>query len=77
MLDCNIKILKDPKFNIRLRELRSEKDLSLSELSRVTGLSMSTISEIENGKCINPTCITLIKLTKGLNCKFEELVNIN
>lgn len=76
-MNNDFEILKDPRFNIRLKELRSEKDLSLSELSRVTGLSTSTISEIENEKCINPTCMTLIKLTKGLNCKFEELIKIN
>ena len=76
-MNNDFEILKDPRFNIRLKELRSEKDLSLRELSRVTGLSTSTISEIENEKCINPTCITLIKLTKGLNCKFEDLVNID
>lgn len=77
MLDWNIEILKEPKFNIRLKELRVEKKISVRELSRFTGLSTSTLSEIENGKCINPTCITLIKLTKGLNCKFEDLVNID
>lgn len=77
MVSNNFKIPEDPKFSVKLKELRNKNGLSIRELSMITGLSRSTISEIESRKYDNPTCITLIKLTKGLNCKLEELVNIN
>ncbi len=48
------------------RTLRKERDLSLDELSRASGLSISTLSKIENRQ-ISPTFDTLVALATGLD----------
>ncbi|MDT0445597.1 helix-turn-helix domain-containing protein [Streptomyces johnsoniae] len=49
----------------RLRELRTERGLSLSELARRSGLGKATLSELESGRR-NPTLETLYALTTAL-----------
>ncbi|MFF9817615.1 helix-turn-helix domain-containing protein [Streptomyces sp. NPDC014006] len=50
----------------RLRELRGERGLSLSELARRSGVGKGTLSELESGTR-NPTLETLYALTTALN----------
>jgi transcriptional regulator with XRE-family HTH domain len=49
----------------RLRQLREERDLSLSELARRSGTGKATLSELEAGRR-NPTLETLYALTTAL-----------
>ncbi|MBN8569774.1 MAG: helix-turn-helix domain-containing protein [Ignavibacteria bacterium] len=37
-------------FGLKIKDLRSRKNLSLQELSKISGLSVSYLNEIENGK---------------------------
>lgn len=66
----------DPVFKVRIEELRKEKGMSKNQLSKLSGLGRSTITEIELGYRENPTCITLIKLAKALQCSIDELIKI-
>ncbi|MFF9314340.1 helix-turn-helix domain-containing protein [Streptomyces sp. NPDC004684] len=50
----------------RLRELRTARGLSLSELARRSGVGKGTLSELESGTR-NPTLDTLYALTTALN----------
>jgi transcriptional regulator with XRE-family HTH domain len=50
---------------LRLRELRSTRGFSLSELARRSGIGKGTLSEIEAGRR-NPTLETLYALTTAL-----------
>ncbi|PRY00765.1 helix-turn-helix domain-containing protein [Allonocardiopsis opalescens] len=50
----------------RLRELRTEQGISLSELARRSGLGKATLSELESGRR-NPTLETLYALTTALS----------
>ncbi|MFQ6143194.1 helix-turn-helix domain-containing protein [Streptomyces seoulensis] len=50
----------------RLRELRTARGLSLSELARRSGVGKGTLSELEGGTR-NPTLDTLYALTTALN----------
>jgi len=50
----------------RLRQLRSERELSLSALADVSGLNINTLSLIENDK-ISPSVSTLQKLALALD----------
>ncbi|MEU3839470.1 helix-turn-helix domain-containing protein [Streptomyces sp. NPDC028635] len=50
----------------RLRELRTQRGLSLSELARRSGVGKGTLSELESGTR-NPTLETLYALTTALN----------
>jgi transcriptional regulator with XRE-family HTH domain len=49
----------------RLRELREARNLSVSELARMTGLGKGTLSELESGRR-NPTLQTLFSVTTAL-----------
>jgi transcriptional regulator with XRE-family HTH domain len=50
----------------KIKETRNRKRISLSEMARVTGISKSNLSGIENCEDPNPTIDTLIKIAKVL-----------
>ena len=56
----------------RLKEARTEKDLSQAELAAMVGVSRNTISSIETGQ-FNPTAKLALVLCIALDKKFEEL----
>lgn len=56
----------------RLKEARSEKKISQSELAEMVGVSRNTISSIETGQ-FNPTAKLALILCIALDKKFEEL----
>ncbi|AFK87736.1 transcriptional regulator [Thermoanaerobacterium phage THSA-485A] len=58
--------------NERLKKIRKEQGLSLRALAEKSGISKSTLNDIENGKS-NPTTETLAKIAKALNIKMSDL----
>lgn len=56
----------------KLKEARSEKKLSQSQLAEMVGVSRNTISSIETGQ-FNPTAKLALVLCIALDKKFEEL----
>ncbi len=56
----------------KLKEVRTEKKLSQSELAKLVGVSRNTISSIEVGQ-FNPTAKLALILCIALEKKFEEL----
>ena len=62
---------------IKLRELLWEKNVSGIELHNATGISQSKISEIIRGKRFNITLETIEKICLFLDCKIEDLIEIN
>lgn len=56
----------------RLKEIRSEKGLSQSELAELVGVSRNTISSIETGQ-FSPTAKLALILCIALDRKFEEV----
>lgn len=56
----------------RLKEARSEKNLSQSQLASLVGVSRNTISSIETGQ-FNPTAKLALVLCIALDKKFEDL----
>ena len=76
-----IEMLKDPEFKKEWDELepqyqiieslieaRNENNITQKELSKLTGITQSDISKIENGNA-NPSIKTLQKIAKALNKK--------
>jgi transcriptional regulator with XRE-family HTH domain len=57
--------------NERLKKIRKEQGLSLRALAEKSGISKSTLNDIENGKS-NPTTETLAKIAKALNIKVSD-----
>ena len=64
----------DEKLILRnhLKEVRSEKKLSQSQLASMVGVSRNTISSIETGQ-FTPTAKLALVLCIALDKKFEEL----
>lgn len=56
----------------RLKEARTERKLSQSQLAELVGVSRNTISSIETGQ-FNPTAKLALVLCIALDKKFEEL----
>lgn len=62
------------KLNIRLKEIRINKGLSIRELSKLSTISRSEISGVENGT-IMPTIYVICCLAKSLEVDLENLVD--
>jgi transcriptional regulator with XRE-family HTH domain len=56
-----------------LRELRKARDLTLSGISSVTGVSISALSKIENG-LVSPSFDVMKRICDGLDIAIEDLV---
>jgi transcriptional regulator with XRE-family HTH domain len=57
----------------RLRQLRKAKGLSQMALARESGLSLSIITQLEQGLTADPKLSTLKALAKALGCKIDDL----
>lgn len=55
-----------------LKEVRTEKKMSQSQLAQLVGVSRNTISSIETGQ-FNPTAKLALVLCIALDKKFEDL----
>ncbi|MEN9443162.1 MAG: hypothetical protein RIS47_52, partial [Bacteroidota bacterium] len=67
----NIRII----FGLKVKELRSEKKLSLTELSNKSGLSVSYLNEIEKGKKY-PKSGKIVAISEALSVGYDELVSL-
>lgn len=61
------------KIGEKLKFLRNKKDYTLKQLAQITGISISFISDIENGRR-TPGLDNLKKLAVGLNVSASELI---
>jgi transcriptional regulator with XRE-family HTH domain len=71
MTDDNKEILT--QFGAILKQIRTDKGLTLLDLEVRTGINEGDISKIENGKK-NLAFTTLVKLAKGLEISVAKLV---
>ncbi|MCK8477826.1 helix-turn-helix domain-containing protein [Microbacterium aurugineum] len=58
---------------VRLRQLRAKKSLSLSDLSRATGISKSTLSRLEAGQR-KPSLELLLPVAAAMGVPLDEIV---
>lgn len=58
---------------INLRKLREERNLTLGQLSKISGVSKAMLSDIEKGGS-NPTINTIWKIANGLNVPYTKLM---
>ncbi len=57
----------------KIRLLRTEKKISIRKMAEITGLSKSTLSDIENNKSKKPTVDTIGRIAKALGVPISEL----
>ncbi|RIN73409.1 helix-turn-helix transcriptional regulator [Staphylococcus simulans] len=60
----------------KIKKLRLEKGITVTELSKKSGLSRNTIYLLEANKTV-PSLETIIKLSSGLDEKPEKIFNLN
>lgn len=65
----NIDILIDSKLlRLELTEMRKNKHLTQSQVAEISGLSISTISNIECGEEKGVTLSSIMRYAKAVNC---------
>ena len=62
------------KLNEKLRKLRLEKELSLRDLGKESGILLSSIASLERGATKNPQIENLCKLSVALDISLDELI---
>jgi transcriptional regulator with XRE-family HTH domain len=67
------KIPEPPPLGARLRELRSQRSLSLDDLARRSGVSKSMLSQIEQNKA-NPTVGLVWKIARALDVDLFHVI---
>ena len=72
LLDERGKNIKE--LGIILKEKRIDKRLTLETLSKLTDISISTLSKLENGKLKRPSSVFLFRLSKALGIDYNELI---
>jgi transcriptional regulator with XRE-family HTH domain len=60
-------------FSTKLKSLRLSKDLTLDELSQLSGVSIATISKIEN-QLQKPGFETILKISRALHVNFVHML---
>lgn len=64
--------MEDINIGNKLKQFREEKNLTLKQVSAMTGLSISFISQVERG-LVDPSWSSLKKITAALNIKLRNL----
>lgn len=57
-----------------LKRIRKERELSRRKLSKLSGITITNIQDIEEGNNTNPTLNTLLALSKSLKVAVSTLI---
>jgi transcriptional regulator with XRE-family HTH domain len=68
-------VKKNPLENLgqKLKKIRTQKKLTLDQLSAMAGVSKAMLSQIEQGN-VNPTVAVILKISHALNTQISELL---
>jgi len=61
--------------SLKIKEIRKERRLSISQLSHESGVARGYLSEMESGKYNNPSLFITCKLCKALKVEPNDLIN--
>jgi len=59
---------------LNIKRIRLQKNITLRQLSSISGVSNGYISDLENGKETNPTMAVLEKIANALGVTVLELI---
>ena len=63
------------KMYFNIKRIRDEREINLRDLEKLSGISKSQISRIENNLS-DPKLSVIVKIANALNVKLSELVTI-
>lgn len=69
-------VIEGTKMIIKLKELRTDKDLSQHKLAQMCDMTVPNLQKYEYGKMKSIPFTTLERLCKALNCKPGELIDL-
>jgi transcriptional regulator with XRE-family HTH domain len=64
-------------FGDRLRRARTERDLTLRDVSETSGISIAYLSDLERGVLVNPTLDKLRQLALALEVSLNDLLGVD
>lgn len=59
----------------RLKLIREQNEITQHELSKMSGVSYSTLTKLETGIIKNPSFQVISKISKALDIKLDDLMN--
>ncbi|MGE8023017.1 helix-turn-helix transcriptional regulator [Staphylococcus pasteuri] len=62
--------------NNNIKNIRQRKGITITELSKITGISRTTIYKLEEQNN-NPSLDTIVKISSGLKEKPEKIFNLS
>jgi len=60
----------------RLKLIREHNEITQHELSKMSGVSYSTLTKLETGIIKNPSFLIISKISKALEIKIDDLINL-
>lgn len=57
----------------KIKEYRLEKELTQTELAKISGVSRTVIAQLESGVRVNVTVETMLKISKALGKSVEKI----
>lgn len=63
------------KPKLRLTQIRKQRRLSMTRLSKLSGVARGYISNIESGRYDNPTLKIICSLCRALNCTPNDIID--
>ncbi len=64
-----------PDYLNKLKNKREQRGITQRELSRMSGVSYSTLTKLESGIIKNPSFIIIYKITKALDLMLDEIMD--
>lgn len=57
-----------------IRSIRKQRKMSINKLSKITGISLGYLSDLENSNALNPTMDKLNSIASALNVEVDEFL---
>lgn len=58
----------------KLKQIRKDREITQQDLSKMSGVSYSTLTKLESGVIKNPSFSVIIRITKALDIKVDDLI---
>ncbi len=68
---------RNPRIDFLLPAIRKQRDLTLKDVQSLTGVPVSTLSDLETGKNAMPSDDTLVALCDGLGVQTSDIISVN